>query len=68
MTTHTEPTRCPRAESTRDCPFSHDWWNGHAYVRRDHAPITPMPEWRRRSMAGRDPFSAVTDTTGLVAL
>jgi hypothetical protein len=27
-----------------------------------------IPEWRRRSMEGRDPFSAVTDTTGLVTL
>lgn len=28
--------RCRRAETTRDCPFTHNWRDGQAFVRPSH--------------------------------
>lgn len=33
--------RCQRAETTHDCPYSHDWYAGAAYA-QDHHPLTGL--------------------------
>ena len=39
---------CERAETTRDCPFSHDWLDGRPHTRQDHPPVDRRPMWLRR--------------------
>jgi hypothetical protein len=65
MNTHTDPATVDRTTTTPN-GAEIDW-------RRDeHGNLRVIdfriPEWRRRALAAGDPYAAVTDTTGLVAL
>jgi hypothetical protein len=62
MNTHTDPTTVTLPHGNPAVAANEQAAGGRTVL------VARIPEWRRRSMEGRDPFSAVTDTTGMVAL